>query len=76
VQRQDAVLHRKGFVCAQTEFVAGIGDALRIVGQRKNVAAGNGRFGASGQIEGCELAGGIRRETPAPRSAQATDAGR
>ncbi len=38
-QRQDGVLHREGFVGAQAEFAARIGDALRTIGQRKRVGA-------------------------------------
>jgi hypothetical protein len=37
-QGQNTVLHGEGFVGAQAEFAAGVGDALRAVGEGKLLA--------------------------------------
>lgn len=50
-QREDRVRHRPGFVGANAKFAPGVGDALRAVGQRKGVGAGNDGLGGGRQVE-------------------------
>ena len=58
-------MHREGFVGAQAEFAAGVGDALGAIGQRKGVGADDRLLGIGRQIEGGELGGGIGRDADA-----------
>jgi hypothetical protein len=51
-QGQHAILHSEGFVGAQAEFAAGIGDALRIVTERKHAGAHDRGFRIIRQVEG------------------------
>ena len=65
-QRQDAVRHREGFVGAEAEFAAGIGDALRAIVQREGAAAAKNALGIGRQIERRELGGCIGRDAEPP----------
>jgi hypothetical protein len=61
-QRQDRGLHGEGFIGAEAEFTAGIGDTPRAIGQRKRVCSRDDTFRLGRQFERRELARCVRRE--------------
>ncbi len=69
-QREDrgaipGILHRKGFVGADAEFAAAVGDIPRAVVQRKGTAAGDDALGIGRQAERGGLSGHIGRDADA-----------